>query len=71
MDALLKGWKAILVFTTKPAKEHIEHKEKDVVKNPWKKFTEELDFIDDGKHSGFFWYVVLLLLYIMFTLCLV
>ena len=30
-----------------------EHKEKDVVENPWKKFAEELDFIDDVKHSGF------------------
>ena len=31
-----------------------EHKEKDIVENAWKKVAEELDFIDDVTHSGFF-----------------
>ena len=31
-----------------------EHNEKDVIENAWLKVAEELDFIGDGKHSGFF-----------------
>ena len=35
-----------------------EHNEKDAIENAWLKVAEELDFIGDGKHSGFFciWY---------------
>ena len=32
-----------------------EHKEKDIVENVWKKLLKnQLDFVDDVQHSGFF-----------------
>ena len=39
------------------------HKEKNITESAWKKVAQELDFIDDDKHSGFFLYLVLFLLF--------
>ena len=50
MISFLKGWEAIFIFTIKPSK---NIRNKDVVKNAWKKNAEKLDFIDGVRIQGF------------------